>query len=314
LTFDFARRTVSDMLRPVRGSVPRSGRPIALLAAIVVAPFLAGCTGNVDDQAKLGQQAQAALTRWADAVGVAAGHSPVVIVGDRTGQIGDWELAVGDNNKLALMSGVVEADASLPPETPPNGEVRWHDGTTATVPLVSAPQAVAAIRAETSQPCSECIPLRITASRLTTGPIETSRGSATAPVWEFTVQGTSVRVTRVAIANPVTVVPPPWDPNDPPVGIAIESASGTVGGRQLTVAFVGAVPGDQGCGEDYSAESVESDLAVVVIVIRHPHAGSGFCTDVGASRTAVVELTRPLGDRAVLEVQQGLPIPVVLTP
>ena len=129
------------------------------------------------------------------------------------------------------------------------------------------------------------------------------------------MQGTAVRVTRVAIANPITVVPPPWDPNNPPVGLAIDSASGTVGGRQLTVAFVGApLPGDQACGEDYSAESVESDLAVVVIVTRHPHAAFGACSAIGAPRTATVELASPLGERAVLEVQEGLPVPVALTP
>ena len=127
--------------------------------------------------------------------------------------------------------------------------------------------------------------------------------------------GTAVRVTRVAIADPITVVPPPWDTSDPPVGVAIDSASGTVGGRELTVAFVGApLPADQACGEDYTAEAVESDLAVVVIVTRHPHAGFGACSAVGAPRTASVELAAPLGGRAVLEVQQGLPVPVVLTP
>ena len=40
-------------------------------------------------------------------------------------------------------------------------------------------------------------------------------------------------VPRVAIADPITVVPPPWSPNNSPVGLAIESASGTVGGRSL---------------------------------------------------------------------------------
>lgn len=303
------------MLRPVRRSVARRARAITFLAAIAIGPILAGCLGNADDPAKLQKQAQAALARWADAVAAAGGQSPVVLVGERTGQVGDWELAVGDNNKPALMAGLVEADASLPAEAPPDGEVRWQDGTTASVPLISAQQAVAAIQTGTTGPCSECTSLRITASLLTTGPIETSRGPATAPVWEFTVQGTAVRVTRVAIANPITVVPPPWDPNNPPGGLAIDSASGTVGGRQLTVAFVGApLPGDQACGEDYSAESVESDLAVVVIVTRHPHAAFGACSAIGAPRTATVELASPLGERAVLEVQQGLPVPVVLTP
>ena len=71
---------------------------------------------------------------------------------------------------------------------------------------------------------------------------------------------------------------------------------------------------DQPCGEDYTAEAVESDLAVVVIVMRHPHVTIGACTAVGAPRTATLKLAAPLGDRTVLEVQQGRPVPVTLTP
>jgi hypothetical protein len=304
------------MLRPVRTTVARRAWPFAIVAIIAVAPVLAGCLGPAEDTAKLRQQAQAALVRWADAVAAAGGQSSVVLVGEGTSQVGDWEPAVGDNNKRALMAGLVEADASLPAEAPSDGEVRWRDGTSASVPLISASRAVTAIQSANTEPCGDdCVSLRITASRLTTGPIETRRGPAAAPIWEFTVQGTAVKVTRVAIADPITVVPPPWDPNDPPVGLAIESASGPRGGRELTVAFVGApLPGDQACGEDYTAEAVESELAVVVIVTRHPHAAFGACTAVGAPRTTTVELAAPLGERAVLEVQQGLPVPVVLTP
>jgi len=75
------------------------------------------------------------------------------------------------------------------------------------------------------------------------------------------------------------------------------------------------LPGDQPCGEDYTGDAVESDLAVVVIVTRHAHATfGGGCSAVGADRNAVVTLAAPLGERAVLEVQQGLPVPVVLAP
>ncbi len=304
------------MAQPARGSAVRQVRLLVMVAAFAITAALAGCIGNADDAAKLKLQADAALARWADAVAATGGPSPVVLVGELTGQAGDWEVDVGDNNKRALYAGLVEAPDSLPSESPPDGEVRWPDGTTATVPVVSAQQAVAAIRAGASAPCGDCTAMRITAAQLATAPIETSRGPATAPVWEFTVQGTAVKVTRVAIADAVTVVPLPWDPNDPPVGLAIDSASGTVGGRELTVAFVGApLPGDQACGEDYTAEAVESDLAVVVIVRRHPNTPLfGACTSVGARRTATVELAAPLGGRAVLEVQQGLPVPVVLTP
>ena len=69
------------------------------------------------------------------------------------------------------------------------------------------------------------------------------------------------------------------------------------------------------CGEDYTAEAVESDLAVVVIVARHPHAALfEACSAVGARRTATATLAAPLGDRAVLDLQTGTPVPVVLSP
>jgi len=295
--------------------VARRFRSVAVLACVAAAFAVAACQGIAEDPARLQAQAQAALTRWADAVAAAGGPSPVVLVGEQAGQAGVWEPTVGDNNKQALMAGMVEAGATLPAEQPPDGQVHWPDGTTATVPLISAQQALAAIKGGAPEPCSQCTALRITAARLTSGPIETSRGPAISPIWEFTVQDTAVKVTRVAIADAATVVPPPWDANDPPGGVAIESAIGTVGGRQLTVAFVGApLPGDQPCGEDYTAQAVESDLAVVVIVTRHPHVTIGACSAVGAKRTATVELAAPLGDRTVLDVQQGLPVSVALTP
>ena len=213
------------------------------------------------------------------------------------------------------MAGLVEADANLPAAAPPDGEVRWPDGSTASVPLMSAQQAVAAIQAGNTEPCGDdCTPLRITAARLTTGPIETSRGPATGAGLGVHRGGHGGQGDARGHRSPDHRRPPPWNPNDPPVGLAIESASGTVGGRQLTVAFVGApLPGDQPCGEDYTAEAVESDLAVVVIVTRHPHVGFGRLHGRRGSTHRHVELAAPLGDRAVLEVQQGLPVPVVLT-
>jgi hypothetical protein len=285
------------------------------MPVLSVAFLVAGCLGTGDDPARLERQARDALTRWADAVSAAGGPSRVVLVGELTGQVGDWEPAVGDNNKPALMGGKIEASPGLDAAAPPDGEVRWQDGTTAPVPLMSAKQAVEAIKSGTPEPCGDCTPLRVTGARLTSGQIETSRGSATGPVWAFTVEGTAVKVTRVAIANAIAVVLPAWNPSDPAVGIAIESASGTVDGRQLTVAFIGAPKaGDQPCGEDYTGEAVESDLAVVVIMTRHPHLTLGGCTAVGAPRTATVSLAAPLGERTVLEVQHGRPVAVSMTP
>lgn len=263
------------------------------------------------------QQALDDLQRWADAVAAAGGQQGFVVVGDATGQIGDWEEPVGSNNKRALMAGKVVASAALSDETPAPAEVRWQDGSVRTLPTISAAQALKDLQTAGNQDCPECDDLKVTAAKLTTAQIVTSRGPATVPAWEFSLQGTAVHVTRVAISASasVSVSPPPWNPSDSPVGLSIDSASGRVGGRQLTVTFGGAPdPGSKPCGADYTAEAVESPMAVVVIVIEHRNSFAGPCLLVGATRTATVQLASPLGDRAVLEVMQGLPVPVTLAP
>jgi hypothetical protein len=294
------------------GFVPASASPV---------PTAGPSAAPTDDTvARLHAQAEAALGRWADAVAAAAaGPKAFVPTGELTSQIGDWEPSVGDNDKSALLSGMVEVAGPLPTDPPPDGRIAWQDGTTATVGLVSAARAAADIRAGSSGDCGGCRPLQITGAHLTTGSIDTSRGSATVPMWAFSVQGTGVLVTRVAVANQVTVVPPPWDAYHPPVGLRVERASMATGGRDLTVFFTGAPdPATQPCGADYSAEGVESGTAVVVIIYEHPYPGpypsNWGCDLVGQERSATFGLAAPLGSRAVLEVTEGLPVPVVVTP
>ena len=212
------------------------------------------------------------------------------------------------------MAGMVASVSPLAEDAPPDGKVTWQDGTTSKVPLMSAQQAIVAMESTTEAPCADCTMLLVTDARLTSGPIQTTRGPATAPIWEFTVDGTAVKVTRIAIANPVVVAP---DEGGWGLGLAIESASGSVDGRELTVAFTGSPnPGHMACGEDYTAEAVESDLAVVVIVTRHPHVAplGEACSAVGARRTATATLAAPLGDRVVLDLQQGTPVPLAIAP
>lgn len=208
-----------------------SGSRLVVAAALLVAT-LAACSGQGNypsasdgvtttsgqELERQRQEARSDLTRWADAVVAAGGQQGLVIVGDPTGQIGDWEAPVGSNNKIALMAGKVVAAVGLSNETPPAAEVRWQDGSVRTVPTISAAQALEDLQAAGVQDCPDCDALHVTVAKLTTTEIETSRGRATAPAWEFSLQGTAVLVTRVAIsagAN-VRVSPPPWDPNDSP--------------------------------------------------------------------------------------------------
>jgi hypothetical protein len=263
------------------------------------------------------RQAQEALDRWAQAVASAQSNS-VVITGDRTGQIGDWEPAVGENNKIAVSSGAIVAPDGLSKIAPPPSQVHWSDGTSTTVPLLSADAALNEVIAAAGSKCSDCQPVQVTTATLGTASVETSRGSATLPIWEFAVAGSIVKITRVAVAAQVTVTPPVWDSSNAPEGISIGRALGTPQSTELTVSF-GGVPIDaQGaCGADYTAQAVESALAIVVIVIEHPHpavavpSGVNVVCDLMADvRTATVTLSAPLGDRAVLEAREGLPVPV----
>ena len=302
----------------------RPSRTVA--GALLVALLLTGCASPVFAPGGSGapatgaapkpldrvhQQAQDALVRWADAVRQSGGAT-ITFVGELTSQIGTWEEAVGDNNKSALGVGMVTAVTDLSTERPGRREVKWLDDTKVDVNVLSAAATLEALVADADGACPECEPLRVTDATLATALVETSRGPAEAPTWVYTIAGTSVRVTRVAVDESVTVDPPPWNADDPPVGLSIERAIGAVDSRDLEVVFTGAEDdASKPCGADYTAEAVESELAVVVIIHERRNPGPAACTLAGFQRTATARLESRLGDRVVLEVKQGLPVPVL---
>jgi hypothetical protein len=288
---------------------------VVLIVAFAIVTSIPACgsrpPGAPGDQAgdRVHQQAATVLARWAAAVADAGPGAPV-FVGELTGQVGDWEEPVGDNNKIALMSGQIQAVADLPGGGNTAGEIRWADGTATHVRLLSATQALEEIAAS-ADPACDCRPLNVTAAALATMDVQTSRGPAAVPVWNFTIDGTAVHVTYVAVASRVSVPPLPWDPALSSRALRIDSANGDPTSRDLTVTFTGAPdPGSQACGADYTAEAIESDVAIVVIVVEHRNAVSVSCAAVGARRTAVATLAAPLADRTVLDVEEGLPVAV----
>jgi hypothetical protein len=288
----------------------------AALLALACALTSAGC---VQARAPVGQdqlrdRADEVLARYEAAATKAAGDQTFVPVGELTGQLGDWEPGVGENGKSALLSGQLKAVAPLPAAPSTTGRVAWPDGASRSVTLLSGAQALAQLVSTAgSSDCSGCTPLQVTGAELITGSVETSRGTAEVPLWAFSLRGTRVRVTRLAVRpqEAVRVVPPPWDPHDSPGGIAVERARLARDGVTLTVTFTGAPgPASEPCGADYTAEPVESSTAVVVIVRQQRAAGEYACSAVGARRNATAALSRPLGSRTVLDVVQGLPVPV----
>jgi hypothetical protein len=259
--------------------------------------------------------AQALLDRWADAVAKVGGPPWFAMNPEfQTGLVGTWEsVEIGDNGKIALYAGAVLADPTLSDSVPPNGTVRWADGVSRPVPLMSAAAALAQIQTSGNKQCGTCHPLVVTAAKLSRVDVPTSRGQASVPAWEFTLQGTSVRITHVAVS-------PSAAPNLQPVpgpSRHVESATGSRDSRTLTVVVIGSPgPGNQPCGADYDGEAVESSLGVVVIVREHHTVTAPpntACTAVGAMRQVQVELAAPLGDRAVLDPNSGTPVTVTLS-
>jgi len=218
---------------------------------------------------RLEQQARQALARRDAAAAAGGGNALFVPVAELSEQIGNFEETTGASNKIALLTGnVVGWRLSDAPPSP--GTIRWADGKSTAVALVSQAQAVQAIPdAAGSHECQGCQPLEVADAHLSTRDIATRRGKATVPISEFGLRGTAVRITRVAVAPSATVIvtPPSWDPCNAPGGLAIESAVASADGRRLSVAFTGSPnTADRPCGAGYMATAMESANAIVIII------------------------------------------------
>jgi len=299
-------------------------RGLGMVAVVGLALGVSGCTAAPASSAQvadLHRQAQEALTRWDAAVAAGSGGVGFVLVGEPTLFVGnDWGPNIdGGNAKMAWGAGLFVTATPLASESPPDGKIEWQDGTTHAVPVISAAQAFADMKAAGTAPCPDCTPLQITGARLTTATFQSSRGPTQAPAWEFSLKDTDVKMDQIAVRGQLTTPTVP-SPNDqtpggqvaqPWIGPPVQTATVDAGGMTLTVTVVGAPDaGDKPCGADYTAEAVESDTAVVVIVYEHRNALPAACTAVGAYRTAQVALARPIGARTLIDLQ-AQPISVV---
>jgi hypothetical protein len=291
-------------------------RGFGLLAVVGLVLGVSGCTSAAPASsaqvAELHRQAQEALARWDAAVAAGAGGSGFILVGESTLFVGqDWGPNIdGDNAKRASYAGLFVVSNPLPSEAPPDGRIQWQDGTTHAVPVISAQQAFTDLKAAGVSPCPDCTPLQITGATLTTATFQSSRGPVQVPAWEFSLKDTDVKLDQVAVGGKFTA-PPVRTPNDqasgqqaaqPWVGPAVQSATVDASGLTLTVTVIGAPDaGDKPCGADYTAEAIESDTGVVVIVHEHRNTLPAACTAVGAWRTAQVTLAKPFGNRTLID-------------
>lgn len=187
------------------------------------------------------------------------------------------------------------------------GLVRWADGSTLRLPLLTARAAFDELAAQ--RPCggpSGCGQLRVTGARPGVVTIRTSRGLASVPAWRFTVAGLGWTVSEVAVARTALVVLPAYGPI-PRAGQGTPGISGfnsvSADGRTLTLSFAGSA-----CDAAWGAYRYETNGTVVVGSWEKPIAGGAPCASVGVPHTARVTLTRPLASRIILDVASGLPL------
>ncbi|WP_446218522.1 hypothetical protein [Micromonospora sp. IBHARD004] len=241
----------------------------------------------------------------------------------------------GPDTEAAFRAGWYRDQIALPSAKPDDGTVRFPDGTLR-VPLVSAAEAYARLDQGDPPACDgrpkepgrpkdgptiepgpdgpvsspadprACIPLTVTALRLGTAPVRTSRGVADVPAWLFTVTELKVPVARLAVAaSAVAAVPEGVAPTRP-------APDGVVGAQDLAAPAEGARLtyrlGVGACDTGITPLVLERDDVVVVGggVTR----STGGCTDQLLIHPVTVTLRAPLGVRPVLDVLTGAPLVV----
>jgi len=155
-------------------------------------------------------------------------------------------------------------------------------------------------------PAAECR-LVVSEAVLTQTSVESSQGRLTLPAWRLTVDGLSHPITVVAVADGVLVRPQqPPSPlpglPDAPQGLRAADSLRGVDGSTVVVGI-----GHGACDPNLAAHVVEFDDLVVVGGTADPPPADTVCPAIYLSTPAELHLTRPLGERPVIDAVTGLP-------
>lgn len=205
-------------------------------------------------------------------------------------------------DKLAYERANFVLRGGLPRTAPKNAQVRWEDGGSLTLPLLSARSAYAAMArggSDAGRPH-----LTVTGARLGAMAVTTSRGAATVPAWLFTLEGYATPL-RLGALRPSPLPAPPVGPigNRPtglsPLGGLVKVAGD---GRSVTV-----VATHGACDDGPVVKTLETRGSVVLSasVVGDKE---GPCTSELLGEPVTVTLDRPLGDRVLLDAHTGRPL------
>ncbi|MDG4802750.1 hypothetical protein [Micromonospora sp. WMMD980] len=314
----------------MRRSLALLGLPLLVLSGCA-APGAGSAPPTAPDQRpEFTQRAEEVAGRWRPGPRWHQGYVPLQ---DATVLAG--EPGFTDETKVAFAAGWYRDQIRMPTAVPPDGTIRFPDGVLR-VPLVSAADAYAQLDQGDPPPCdgrpgapsgpgrpaaggptvepgpdspvsttapTPCVPLTVTAARLDTTPVWTSRGRVDVPAWVFTVDELTAPVVRVAVA-PRAVGDAPGGAADgrrlPDGLVAAQELRAVAGNRLDYVVGVGACDG--------APTPLLLERPDVVVVGASVVRSTVICTAQLVLKPVSVTLAAPLGARTVLDVGSGAPL------
>lgn len=209
--------------------------------------------------------------------------------------------------KLAWTAGQVVIAPGVRIRPGGTSRIAFANGTSLPVNVIDARPALAGEVGNARSNCrnltSAVCRLAITGVSLGTAVVDTTSGSATVPVWSFTVKGLSIRIVVLAVPKDVLKTPampvPPAGLPSPPTRLLNVGRLTRVEGNTLSFDLHHGA-----CDRDLQSHVVEFD-DLVVIGGTHAPEESEACIAVLRSTPTTVTLSAPLGTRAVISATTG---------
>jgi len=220
---------------------------------------------------------------------------------------------------MAVRQGEFTLPARLPGAPTTAGRITYPDGSTMSVPLTGTKAAITAAAPAKSPVGSKpactagtkdygagCT-LTVTGATLGKTSLLTSRGEARVPAWLLHVRQLTQPVAVVAVAPSATrlIGYPGATPGLTGIGPGLNRTVGLTSVDANRIQFV-ILTGK--CETRIEPRVRETATAVVIGGIGH-ESGS-VCTDEGIMTPETITLTRPLGDRPLLDIASGNPVQI----
>lgn len=217
--------------------------------------------------------------------------------------------------KASYGNGWIRSTSPLP-DANSQGDIRFADGSSMPVPLIGARTTYSQLPRRTGdcpmagQPPT-CQWLTISAARMSTVQIDTTRGKATVPAWHFTVAGLTQPLIKVAVAPAATTRIPQVTLSE------VGATNGVVSAMQLISSTGNGLAFDIGIGAcDRDPRGLVREFPDLIVIggsVLGPEAGTG-CNAMMLSHRVELRTKRPVGTRPIVDALSGRPLLIQPTP